>query len=77
MYILSLIGSLSIDVGTFQPVILRKFRPVLTGEVARGVVVTTIGRLAIFLASPLDGEEGPHDHPGGLDGSESIGTARL
>jgi hypothetical protein len=47
------------------------------GEVARGGIVTTIGHLAIFLASHLDGEERPHDHPGGLDGSESIGTARL
>jgi hypothetical protein len=47
------------------------------GEVAHAVVVTTIGQSALFLASHLDGEEGPHDHLGGLDGSESIGTARL
>jgi hypothetical protein len=47
------------------------------GAVAYGVVVATIGQLAIFLPLYLDGEEGAHDHPGGLDGSESIGTARL
>jgi hypothetical protein len=39
IYILSLIGSLIIYVGTFQSVILRKFRPVLTlGWLRRGFV---------------------------------------
>jgi hypothetical protein len=47
------------------------------GEVARGVVVTTLGQWAIFLPLLTDGEKGLHDHPGGVAGSESIGTARV
>jgi hypothetical protein len=39
------------------------------GRAALAVVVTIDRPLAIFLPSQLDGEEEPHDHPGGLDGS--------
>jgi hypothetical protein len=47
------------------------------GEGIHVAIVITLRQTATFLSSLLDGKEGPDDHPGGVDGSASIGTARL
>jgi hypothetical protein len=47
------------------------------GEGIHAAIVTPLRQTATFLPSLPDGKTGPHDHPGGVDGSASIGTARL